>query len=940
MWCVLRLAAAVCAAPAHIFLARVPQVGTAGPITTGFDVANNAATSSTVTNTGFRSIMRANTVVAGNANWAYSSLKEWTNVYTCTGGATAGAYCYTVLAASYLSARVTAVFSTACASSPTVGTKPAALPGTPNAAITSIAVAKSTGSSATCPPTYTYAGQTATLTGRVTALVAGGFYMQDSNAVSSGIFVGNRAQNLVDQVVTVNAGVLVQYGGQLQLQGGSINVAGTLSTPAVVSFSGSPPLGLLQACTPDSSPGGVLYEGMAVTFTSPVTLQAGVLSGGNQLGYQQTTGGMLVGGGGGGGLLVVATQSYMQNYQAGGSFASMSGVIVGTPAMQNAFAALYVRGPADLGTYSRTIFTSSTCVTAGQCTGATVAAMPAMSGVPASGSPVTYMPLSIFSAGLRPFGSATTVPGTTFAPTGYTPMSAVGAVSVAPILLNAPVNPGTGYAANPSSVFLFCSSGNASTYATPGSAYAPYINTKVYIEGIFTSVAPVSAYLPVTGSAYVSNSVPTCDAACTAALPAGAPSLDYFGTATSTGCSNRMVSPVVTGTSGWCALCAYPSGYYMSTSEVSGPFSGIFVNLNPDQIQSLLPPNNPLPTALLCPTFTGASLLPQFPSATTTLRLGVTGTLIMDSDTGSGLVLSAVTSTTVLSTSAAMVQAQLLSTQAFSYTWTGTQNNALGAALITSPSAPMVCASGSPATPPISNPAFVPYKGAVVSFENVTVLSYSASVVIDSDYMARTGYYIVTSSNAAEAYPLIVSEALYGSWAPQALGSGSIPPALFQCAVIAPLTGIMDWDSRLLAWTLLPRFASDIAGGALALALNARCEPACAASIKLLQFPSGSSPASLPGPIVPPACSYAAPPPPSPRRPKAPRPPKAPAAPVMSPPPPPPQPPPLPPPPLPPPQPRRATTPATIQKEMVPNPLLAASYKPPNVSPPLRSVVN
>jgi len=55
----------------------------------------------------------------------------------------------------------------------------------------------------------------------------------------------------------------------------------------------------------------------------------------------------------------------------------------------------------------------------------------------------------------------------------------------------------------------------------------------------------------------------------------------------------------------------------------------------------------------------------------------------------------------------------------------------------------------------------------------------------------------------------------------------------------------------------------------------------------------------------------------------------------------PPQPPPLPPPPPPPPlQPRRATTPATIQKEMVPTPLLAASYKPPNVSPPLRSVVN
>jgi hypothetical protein len=909
-------------AHASAFLARALQVGTAGPITTGFAVTDVTATSSTVTNTGFRSIMRANTVVAGNANWAYSSLKEWTNVYTCT-GASAGAYCYSVLAASYLTARVTAVFSTACASSATVGTKPTAAVGTPNAAITSIAVAKSTGSSTTCPPTYTYAGQTATLKGMVTALVAGGFYMQDSNAVNSGIFVANTAQNLVDQVVTVTAGVLVQYGGQLQLQGGSVTVAGTLSTPAPVPLS-SPPPGLLTACTSTSSPGGVQYEGMTVSFTGGVTLLAAASSNANQLGYLVTSSG----------VLVLGTQSYMQNYQAGGTFATMSGVIIGAPAMQNAYGALYVRGPADLGTYTKTIYTSNTCVTAGQCTGATVGAT--LPSVLATGSPVTFTPLSIFSAGMRPFGPATTSPGTTFAPTGYTPMSAVGAVSVAPLLLNAGSNPGTGYAANPSSVFATCSNANASSWATTASVYAPYINTKVYIEGIFTAVAPVAQYLPVADMSYVSNSVATCDTTCTAALPLGTPALAYFATSASSGCSDPTTTPGGS-SAGWCVSCIYPSGYYMSTTEVSGPFSGIAVNLNPDQIQYLLAPNNPYPMAPLCPSLTGASLLPQFPSATTTLRLGVTGTLSLDSDTGSGLVLSAITSTTVLSTSTAMVQAQLLSTQAFSYTWTGTQNNALGAALITSPSAPTVCAAGSPATPPISNPAFVPYKGAVVSFPNVTVMSFTSSLLLDAQTSAKSGFYVVTDTNGAQAYPIIVASTLYGSWKPQALSASDIPPSLFQCAMIAPLTGILDWNANLLAWTLQPRFSNDISAGALGLSLNTRCAPACGGPTKLLTFPAGAT-AALPGPTSAPAsCAYPPPPPPSPPPPVASPPPTAPIMPPPSPSPRPPLPPPasprppppvFPPPAAKPPPPPLAPTPVTYVSQNVTADVLVTNFAP------------
>ena len=68
------------------------QIGQAGPVTTGFSVTENPAAS--VTTTQAHSMTRANTVVAGNVNWAYSAAKEWGNVVTCAGS---GPTCYSFL---------------------------------------------------------------------------------------------------------------------------------------------------------------------------------------------------------------------------------------------------------------------------------------------------------------------------------------------------------------------------------------------------------------------------------------------------------------------------------------------------------------------------------------------------------------------------------------------------------------------------------------------------------------------------------------------------------------------------------------------------------------------------------------------------------------------------------------------------------------------------
>ena len=82
---------------AHISPLSAPQIGQAGPVTTGFSLTDTPTTGvSSVVTTQFRSMMRLNTVVAGNVNWGYSSTKEWTNVYGCT-GASVGAFCYSTL---------------------------------------------------------------------------------------------------------------------------------------------------------------------------------------------------------------------------------------------------------------------------------------------------------------------------------------------------------------------------------------------------------------------------------------------------------------------------------------------------------------------------------------------------------------------------------------------------------------------------------------------------------------------------------------------------------------------------------------------------------------------------------------------------------------------------------------------------------------------------
>jgi hypothetical protein len=90
-------AAAAHARTADALPTRPAQIGQAGPVTTGFSLTD-APTSgvASVVTTQARSMMRLNSVVAGNVNWGYSSAREWTNIYECT-GVSAGAFCYTAL---------------------------------------------------------------------------------------------------------------------------------------------------------------------------------------------------------------------------------------------------------------------------------------------------------------------------------------------------------------------------------------------------------------------------------------------------------------------------------------------------------------------------------------------------------------------------------------------------------------------------------------------------------------------------------------------------------------------------------------------------------------------------------------------------------------------------------------------------------------------------
>ena len=730
--------------------------------------------------------------------------------------------------ASYLTTRVAAAFPSGVATcaATSVGAI-AALPSFTGTAPTTIATAKTT-SGTTCPPTYINAGATVTgVAGVVSGIVLGGFYMQDS-AAANGIFVKSSTSVSVDQAVTV-AGTLTVTGGQLQLVASSVTLgAATLATALTT---------LVPSTFSSGACAGMQYEGIVVSMTS-VALSAATASAGNQLGYLSSASGMLV----------VGTATYMQSFQGGQTFATLRGVMVGTPAMNNQYLALNPRGLADLGTFTTTVTAGSPCAVNGMCSGLTGGA-----------ASQTFTPVTIYNADFRPMTSlSTSVIGTGLAPIGsatgsannYVSLSALAALGASPDTLVG-TGTGTGYQL-PLVISSACPSANASMYST--ATYAPLLGQQVYIEGIYTAPLPVTTLFPITDFSYCTNS----DATCT-----DAPASMFYATGTTAATSTSQQSCTsVAGTtpSGtWCVQCSYPSGYYISTTEVSGPFSGIFVNLYQTQIQ-YLDTGSLYPMTTLCPNFAGASLLPHFPTPTTSMRLGITGTLQMDSDGASGVILNNVQYTVLQESGVAPVQPVALSTRAFAYSWPTQVNTTTGVTMVKSPGTTGVSTTGAcPAsnnggtTPMISHPSFMPYKGALVSFSNVTILSYIASVNVDNAAKTGSGYYVVTDSSGNNVYPIIVAATIYASWKPVAI-TGLTLPSLFQCGIIAPLIGIVDWNPSMNAWVVMPRSSSDISSGGSYIPLNNNCVPACASAVRQITF--GSTAVALPGPTVSASCTF------------------------------------------------------------------------------------
>jgi len=735
---------------------------------------------------------------------------------------------------------------------------------------TTIALAKaSTGT--TCPPSYTNAGATVTLAGIVSAIVPNGFYMQDSGA-SSGIFVNTATSPVyVDRSVSVT-GTLIVIGGQLQLVASTVSLgAAALAAPS----SATPAQSLFaSAC------GGLSYEGVVVSFAG-VTLTAAASSLGNQLGLQSTSAG----------LLVVGTPSYMQQFADGESFSFLRGVLVGTPAMNNQFLALYPRGQGDMGSFSENIVSGTTCATLGGCSGLAVGS--------GSGA-TTFYPLSIFNSNIRPAATGALSAFAPIAPAAsLTSITTAANPAYASLSYLAAPNPaavsgvsGTGYRYSFSPSSTECGSfTNASSYASTG--YAPWMGKKVYMEGVYTSATPEVKKYVITDTTLCSNATCSCPG-----VFAATPAATYACYPTTSCTGTPYADGTVTGspTATMCASCSFPTGYYMSTSETSGPYSGIAVDLQTTQVQ-YLSSGALYPMELLCPNFPGASLLPNFPSGTSTVKLGVYGTLAMDDDgltagSGSGLVLTDVLATTILDQNAAMITPGSYSTQAFSYGWVANQSQANGYAMVNSP-----CLN----PPMYGHPGFMPFKASVVSFPNVTVLSYISTVALDG--IDGTGYYVVSDSTGTGAFPVLVASNLYSSWRPPPISADIAAPyaSLFQCALIAPLTGIMDFDENVGtsgAWVLSPRFFGDISGGSTFVGKNLNCVSACSStsSAAAVGITYGSNFVDLPFPTPiasVPACAVPPPAPPPP------------APPPQSPPPPgpPPLPPPLPPPP-PPPSPR------------------------------------
>jgi len=873
--------------------------GSVGPVSPSFTVSDSPTTT---VGTEAHSLLRNYSVVAGNANWQYGSLNEWQLGLTCT-GVSAGKYCYATLGGTYLSSRITAAFpsgTASCASTPvtTVAFPGSGTVGSASSSITTIALAKGYGIAnppSGCPTTFSNAGATVRLTGFVTAIVPGGFYMQDGTA---GIFVQyatgtiNLASGLaIDAGVTVT-GILTVYSGQLQItSAAAIFTAATAQTAVSISFS--------AACS------GIAYEGVVV-ITGSVTLATGSASTAGQLGFLSSAAG-----------LVVATQAHMQNFVANGvSFNSLRGVLVGTPALGNQYMALFVRGLNDMGSFPQTVSSSASCSTTG-----TLGTCAGISTGP-GGSP--FVPADIYSIGMRPMSSQVSA-----AVSATSLTSAYSGVGSTPLYtsLSAKNVPTTPTSSGYSTIATTCPTALPTNTSYQ---YGALLNQWAYVEGILSTTLPQSGYSAVvyncsfvctaaawgwsgTCSLIPADAVTACDASLVPAIQ-----LAWFsntGTASSptcgTPCGTSLTGVCGSGGTGGavlCGACSTPNGYYMSTNEVSGPFSGIFVNLFPTQL-SYLANGGAFPAVPLCPTTGGASLLPNLPSPGTTARIGVYGQVQLTSDS-SGVQLTNVQRTVLLDSPIATVASMIsLSTAAFGYTYNSSQNviSSLYPAIITSPCNKTLMAS---------HPAFMPYKATLVTFPNVTILSYTTLVQLDGSALFATngnGYYLVTDTNSATVNPIIVSTVIYNTWKPAAL-TGANWTTLVQCMMLS-VTGILDWNSNLNAWVLMPRSASDIGGS---LARNPGCPVCGVAGAATIKMPLGSATGtsfSLPGPGNNPCPS---PPPPSPPPPS----PYSPPPPFPSPSPPPPSPAPPPPPPLPPPPIKYPPPPASPPPPLAPAPVV------------------
>ena len=554
--------------------------------------------------------------------------------------------------AGYVTPRTTAVFGSAtptCAAS-TIGVAPVTPTFTGSAPITILAAkARSTA----CPPVYTNVGASVTLTGVITGLDVGGFYMQDNNLPTpTGIFVAyvdshagtTQAVVLPDNQVTVT-GTLKLVGGQLQL---IASAAPTAPTPVLAL---SYPLSFVT-----TQCGNLAFEGVLVTLGS-ATITSATTSPGNQFGWLSA-----------GNVPVVATHSYMRAFQQGASLTAptggfaLRGVLVGTPATGNLFSAISPRGLVDLGIIqaSGSFAFNATCgasgtSTAGQPAGggpqggcAAISASGMNSVYPGTAAPTGFIPTTIYNIVQRPYtGSliepAFSAPSSSFDPltlTSGVAFSTTASAALASSTAYAPLSAlGSGGA---SGVFTYPFS-NSST----SSSYSPYVGQFVYVEGLYTAPLPSTAFYAMAAG--------QCDSSDTTCSVKGASVAYFAGTiAPGVSCTSTPVANVgptnlpngtadpntiaaIAATSGgtWCASCSFPNGFYLGTDEVSGTFSGVMVDLQTSQVGQLYTPITNPPTAgytpdpTVCPSTMGSTangiayLVPTFPSPTTTMRVGV-----------------------------------------------------------------------------------------------------------------------------------------------------------------------------------------------------------------------------------------------------------------------------------------------------------------------------